>query len=176
MEKNSNTLPDPSLNQLKQTIIMEIGLPLGMGFFPANLTVNPEVFNDKKLEALGNDPKTKSRDKDDLESEKPSLFDPKKEKSIQNNKCFLFYGPKGTGKEMMVKALAYETNSLLFSKSYFKSNHYIFCLGVFDIFLTHYKVWLWRSKQPIIERTWFGPNEWLLCGQDPHLSNSVYHF
>lgn len=85
--------------------MLEIGLPLGMRFFVDNLTVNAKVFNERKLGKV---------EKED--EEKPCLFDKKKEKTILNNKCFLFYGPKGTGKNMMVKILAHETNSFLFSK------------------------------------------------------------
>ena len=102
------SLPDPSIAQLKQVIMLEIGLPLGMRFFPHNLTVNADVFNKKRLQGAGTTLKK--------EEDQKSLFDKKKEKTILNNKCYLFYGPKGSGKEMMVQALAYETNSFLFGK------------------------------------------------------------
>lgn len=85
--------------------MLEIGLPLGMRFFVDNLTVNAKVYNERRLGKV---------EKED--EEKPTLFDKKKEKTIMNNKCYLFYGPKGTGKNMMVKILAHETNSFLFSK------------------------------------------------------------
>lgn len=106
-------MPDPSINQLKQVIMLEIGLPLGMRFFIDNLTVNPKVFNNQRLKGAGTTLKPKNQDEDEKEEE---LFSKKKEKTILNNKCYLFYGPKGTGKEMMIKALAYETNSFLFGK------------------------------------------------------------
>ena len=109
-------MPDPSINQLKQVIMLEIGLPLSMRFFPDNLTVNPQVYNNQKLQNMGTT-KKKKKDNDQEVEEKPTLFDKKKEKTILNNKCYLFYGPQGTGKEMMVEILAHETNSFLFSKT-----------------------------------------------------------
>lgn len=120
VEKESERMPDPSINQLKQVIMLEIGLPLGIRFFIDNLTVNPKVFKEKRLKGAGTSPrKLKMKDEDGKEE---SLFDKKKEKTILNNKCYLFYGPKGTGKEMMVNALAYETNSFLFGESHESCN------------------------------------------------------
>ena len=109
---------------------MEIGFPLGMGIFLDNMTVNPEVYNQMKLEASGNNQKeTTPVDPLEEEVEQPSLFDKKKEKTILNNRCYLFYGPSGTGKEMMVKTLAYETNSLLFSMATYL--YYIACIYLY---------------------------------------------
>jgi hypothetical protein len=110
-------MPDPSINQLKQVIMLEIGLPLGMRFFIDNLTVNPKVFNNQRLKGAGTTIKPKKPN--EPEQEEQTLFNKKKEKTILNNKCYLFYGPKGTGKEMMIKALAYETNSFLFGNHIF---------------------------------------------------------
>ena len=114
MEAQSSHMPDPSISQLKQVIMLEIGLPLGMRFFPDNLTVNPKTFNNQRLEGAGTSTKGLIPLNDDEEPE--SIFDKKKEKTILNNKCYLFYGPEGTGKDMMVNALAYETNSFLFGR------------------------------------------------------------
>lgn len=115
MERESEFMPDPSISQLKQVIMLEIGLPLGIRFFIDNMTVNPQVFQKQRLKGAGTSPANLKSAKEDENEE--SLFDKKKEKTILNNKCYLFYGPKGTGKEMMVNALAYETNSFLFGEA-----------------------------------------------------------
>lgn len=91
-----------------------MGLPLGMGLYLDNLTVNVDVYNEQKSEV-----KEATKENIDEEEEPRSLFNKKKEKTVANNKCFLFYGPHGSGKQMMAHALAYETNSIFFSKEDF---------------------------------------------------------
>lgn len=89
-----------------------MGFPLGMGLFLDNLTINIDVYNEQKSEVK----EATKENQEEEEKEPKSLFNKKKEKTVQNNKCFLFYGPHGSGKQMMAHALAYETNSIFFSK------------------------------------------------------------
>ncbi len=69
IDKTAQTLPDPSLFQVKNMVAEYVGIPLGNDFAQEKL--------DKK-------------------------------------NWFLFYGPMGSGKTMMVRALQNETNSLVF--------------------------------------------------------------
>ena len=70
IENQSDGQPDPSLRQLRTTIIEQIAIPLGTGY------------------------------------------------NIENtNRTFLFYGPSGTGKSLMMRAIVKSTNSLFFDLS-----------------------------------------------------------
>jgi hypothetical protein len=144
MEESSPFIPDPSLQQLKNCIMLEIAIPLGLGFFIENLTVNTDTYNKQKFKHITQNPSPI----DPLE-ESQSLFDKKKEKTVPNNKCFLFYGPRGTGKQLMVDILAHETNSLLFTlDSDLMSEYFIDKTAITRILFIIFK--LAKNLQPAI--------------------------
>ena len=88
-ESKSEGQPDPSLAQLREVCTQFIALPMGSGF------------------TCGCEPK------DPPPPPPPEDIPVKEFKCNKANRTYMFYGPQGTGKSMMVRALATECRAMV---------------------------------------------------------------
>lgn len=96
-ESKATGQPDPSLAQLRDACTNFIVLPMADGF-TCGCEPKPEV-----PEKPPGDPNVTL----------PEDFKPKEFKCEKANRTFLFYGPQGTGKSLMLRAIASEANTLV---------------------------------------------------------------
>ena len=94
-ESKSTGQPDPSLAQLREVCTNFMILPMADGF-------NCGCKDDKSL------PKPLPAG-----TILPEDFKPKEFKCEKANRTFLLYGPQGTGKSLMLRAIATETNAMV---------------------------------------------------------------
>lgn len=96
-ESKAQGQPDPSLAQLREVCTINMVIPLADGFkCPCN---NPNQI----LPAPGVEP--------------PEDFEPKKFECKMPERTFLLYGPQGTGKSLMLRAIANEARCMVFDIS-----------------------------------------------------------
>lgn len=96
-ESNSKGQPDPSLAQLREVCSTYMVLPLANGF------QCPCTNTDQIKPAPG--------------VEVPEDFEPKKFECKMTERTFLLYGPQGTGKSLMLRAMAHEARCIVFDIS-----------------------------------------------------------
>lgn len=95
LESKAAGQPDPSLAQLREVCTSFIALPMADGF-KCGCEEPPE--GEKPLPTGVT---------------LPEDFKPKEFKCEQANRTFMFYGPQGTGKSLMARAIASETNAIV---------------------------------------------------------------